>query len=58
MEHTYLIHQANALEDSIERMKVKKNPKQCTWPLIIWKHMQNPYSPNMLNNNEIWLIAN
>ncbi len=26
MEHTYLIHQANALEDSIERMKVKKIP--------------------------------
>ncbi len=41
MEHTYLIHQANALEDSIERMKVKKS---------IWTYQQNPYMPKNLWN--------
>ena len=34
MEHTYLIHQANTVPDSVERMKVER-------PVTFWKFVQS-----------------
>lgn len=53
MEHTYLIHQANALDDSIERMKVKKKNIYIYMTLYLSENTRkNSYRPNMLNNYE------
>uniref|UniRef100_A0A3Q3FZR4 Oxysterol-binding protein n=1 Tax=Labrus bergylta TaxID=56723 RepID=A0A3Q3FZR4_9LABR len=42
MEHTYLIHQANATTDSVERMKVRSF---CLSQVIAWDRTGKPFNP-------------